>query len=542
MQVVHDGVGALFAVTSDAVVIVEDGRVLLWNAPAEQLVAALTPAEPAPVGRAPAAGAPTDLAPTDLAPAAVRTPAEPTEVRAAGGAAVLQAHLPALLALDPAAPPTTLQLGTGRTVEATRRVVEGRDVLLLRDVTWIHRQSDGLRRLAALSRELLDGPPGLQPTLQSLVREAKAMTGADYSVLMLLREGTTTETTHFVYDAPRELFPERMPRFVGLLQVPLRTGRPARLDDMTGHPESLGLPAGHPPIGPLLSVPLIAGEALLGELAVGNDPHSRRFDELDESLLVDLAAHAAVAIRWAQAAEQSREQVRRRQEIVDAARHDIRTPLGAGKGYAALLASRLDRMSPTQVATALDGLRSSFDRIEAFTARLLVDDQLGQSPPALRWEHVDLVPMLAQVRRDAEAVTGRADAVVVHVSENGPTRVWGDAEQVREVIDNLVGNALKYAGAAGPVTVSVRSEGDQVRLDVRDLGPGIPEQEQSQLFERWSRTDASRAAALPGLGLGLSIVRRMVLSHGGTLGVSSRPGEGATFWVTFPAAPPTVEP
>lgn len=86
--------------------------------------------------------------------------------------------------------------------------------------------------------------------------------------------------------------------------------------------------------------------------------------------------------------------------------------------------------------------------------------------------------------------------------------------------------------------MTVRAEGDQVRLDVRDAGPGIPEGEQAALFERWSRTDAAKAALLPGLGLGLSIVKRLVLAHGGLLGVSSRPGEGATFWVTFPSAVP----
>ena len=502
MPVVHDGVGALFAVTSDAVVIVEQGRIVAWNPRAEQLFG--TSAADA------LAGAETPLTP----------------------------HLPTLLSLPDQAPPVQLLLAPSLRLEATRRVIESRDVLLLRDVTYVQRQQDGLRRLAALSRDLLDGPQNLQSTLQSLVSEARAITSADYSALMLLREGTTTETTHFVYDAPRQLFPEQMPRFVGLLQVPLRTRRPARLDDMTGHADSLGLPEGHPPIGPLLAVPLIAGDVLLGELAVGNGPGNRRFDELDETLLVDLAAHAAVAVRWAQGAEASRELARRRQETVDAARHDIRTPLGAGKGYASLLATRLDRMSPRQIATALDGLRSAFERIEAFTAHLLVDEQLAAAPPAVRWAEVDLRVLLEEVRRDAAAATGRPDAVRVQHLPTAPATLAGDPEQVREVLDNLVGNALKYAGDAGPVTITVRAEGDQVRLDVRDVGPGIAEQDQAQLFERWSRTDASRAALLPGLGLGLSIVQRMVLNHGGTLGVSSRLGEGSTFWVTFPARPP----
>jgi two-component system OmpR family sensor kinase len=224
--------------------------------------------------------------------------------------------------------------------------------------------------------------------------------------------------------------------------------------------------------------------------------------------------------------------------VVDQARHDIRTPLGAGKGYAQLLATRLDRMSPEQVSTALDGLRSSFDRIEAFTARLLVDDRLSAIDLAPRWAEVDVVELLERVRRDAVAMTGRDDAVLVHRQADAPQTLAGDPEHVREVVDNLVGNALKYGGSAGPVRLTVGAEGDQVRIDVRDEGPGIPEGEQAALFERWSRTDAARAALLPGLGLGLSIVKRLVLAHGGLLGVSSRPGEGATFWVTFPSVLP----
>lgn len=502
MRVEPDGIGALFGVTSDAVIVLDAGRVVAWNPRAERLFGV----------------------PAAEAVGAAHTPLSP--------------HLDDLLALAPDGAPTALHLPPHGTVEALRRVADGRDVLVLRDVTSMQRQADGLRRLASLSRDLLREPQSLHVTLQTLVTEAKAMTGADYSALMLLREGTTTETTHFVYDAPRHLFPERMPRFVGLLQLPLQTRQPARLARIEGHPGSGGLPEGHPPIGALLAVPLTAGDVLLGELTVGNDPSRRTFDELDEVLLVDLAAHAAVAVRWAQSAEASREQARRRQEVVDAARHDIRTPLGAGKGYAALLASRMDRMSPTQVSTALDGLRASFDRIEAFSARLLVDEQLSDAPPALRWAQIDLPPLLERLRLDAAAVTGRTDAVHVHLPGCAPTSLAGDPEQVREVLDNLVGNALKYAGHAGPVTVTVRSEGDQVRLDVHDEGPGIAEDEQGDLFERWSRTDASRAALQPGLGLGLSIVRRMVVSHGGTLGVSSRVGEGATFWVTFPASVP----
>jgi two-component system OmpR family sensor kinase len=290
-------------------------------------------------------------------------------------------------------------------------------------------------------------------------------------------------------------------------------------------------------MGPLVAVPVLAGDEVLGELAVANPPGGRVFDEIDERLLVDLAAHVAVAVRWAQQAERVREQELLRQEVVDTARHDIRTPLGAGKGYASLLSRKLDRMSPEQVSTALAGLAGSFDRIESFTQRLLVDQRQAIVGVEPQWASIDVAALLDQVQRDAEASAGRPVVEVMHEA-GAPLHLAGDPEMVREVVDNLVGNALKHAPTEALVVLSVRSEGDQVRLDVRDEGPGIPEAEQAALFERWSRTDSSRARQVPGFGLGLSIVKRLVTAHSGTLGVSSRPGEGATFWVTFPREVP----
>lgn len=108
---------------------------------------------------------------------------------------------------------------------------------------------------------------------------------------------------------------------------------------------------------------------------------------------------------------------------------------------------------------------------------------------------------------------------------------------VREVLDDLVGNALKHAGSAA---ITARFDGEHVRFDVRDEGPGIAEEEQVRLFDRWTRTEDARRGAVHGVGLGLSIVKRLVVAHGGTLGVSSRLGEGATFWVTFPRRAPVA--
>ena len=495
--VVPEVVGALFHVTSDAVVVLEDGRVVAWNPRAEQVFGTSSASA--------VAGEPTPLDPV----------------------------LDDLLALPDGGAPTRVAITGHGTCEVIRHSVGHREVLLLRDITVPLRREEGLNRLARLSRELLASPATVAATTQSLVAEAKQLTGAAYSALLLLRECSDSESSHFSYDAPRHLFPARMPRVVGLLAVPLATRRSVRLDDIRGHPSGVGLPGVHPPMGPLLVVPLIAGDQLLGELAVANPPDGRCFDDLDEALLSDLAAHAALAVRWAQSAEQAREREIVRQDVVDAARHDIRTPLGAGQGYALLLATRRDRLTPEQIATALEGVQSCFARIEAFTARLLVDERQARVGVTPRWQDIDIAELLERVRRDAAVTTGREQAVVLRSGPDAPSTLAGDPDLVRQVLDNLVGNAVQYAGDHGPVTITLRREGDHVRLDVRDQGPGIPEVEQAALFERWSRTTS--ASRVPGLGLGLAIVQRLVLAHGGLLGVSSRPGEGATFWVTFPA-------
>ena len=498
MPVLPDAIGALFHLVGEAVVLLEGAQVVAWNGAAERLTGV------------------------------------PAAEAVLPGGAPLGEHLAPLLALPLDAPPVRLPLPPHGPVDATHRVVGGRHVLLLRDVSVEVRRNEGHRRLAALSRSLLGDVPAVTPVLQALCAEAKALTGAAYSALVVLREDAPGEIAQFAYDAPRHLFPARMPRAVGLLAVPVATRSPARLDDIRGHPAGVGLPGVHPPIGPLLAVPMVAGDVVLGELAVAGPPGARLFDGVDEELLVDLAAHATAALRWAQGAEAELERALVRQDVVDTARHDIRTPVGAGKGYARLLATKRDRMSPEQVATALDGLEHSFERIEAFSARLLLDERSATAGVEPQWELLDVAQLLERLARDAAAGAGR-EVVSVDLQPDAPTHVAGDREMVREVLDNLVGNAVKHAGSA---TVTARREGGHVRFDVRDEGPGIPEAEQARLFDRWTRGEAARRAHVSGTGLGLAIVKRLVVGHDGLLGVSSRPGEGATFWVTFPAAVP----
>jgi signal transduction histidine kinase len=501
---VSGAVGELFHVTSDAVVIVDDSRtVVAWSPGAATLLGISREAALAP------------------------------------GASPLAEHIPDLLALPPDGSASRRPLPPYGVLEVRHRKVGPHHLLLMRDVSDEVRRSEGLRALSRLSHELLSlETPSLGAALASVAAEAKSMTGAGTSIVMLLRPGSLGETTHFTIDGPEEIFSAGPPRFIGLLATPVRTRQVVRLADVKDAPDGLGLLGSRLPIGPLCAVPLLAGSDVLGLLGIASPPGARVFDQLDEELLVDLAGHTAVAVRWAQGAEKEAARVRQRREIISTARHDIRTPLGAGKGYTSLLLTHRDRMTPEQIVSAVEGLRQAFERIEQMTEQLLMDEQLESQGAQPQWATVELGPLLDDVRRDAAVVTGRTDAVDVRQDPAAPGSVAGDPGMVREVIDNLVGNALKYGGDRGPVIVTVGGDDRLVRIEVRDEGPGIDPAEQAQLFERWTRTESTRSSKAKGFGLGLSIVKRLVAAHGGDVGVSSNLGAGATFWVTFPVARP----
>ena len=111
--------------------------------------------------------------------------------------------------------------------------------------------------------------------------------------------------------------------------------------------------------------------------------------------------------------------------------------------------------------------------------------------------------------------------------------VQGDAERLRQLVDNLISNAIKYSDSGGEVAVEAAVDDGHVVIRVRDAGPGIPVEHQSQIFEKFGRVAGS---AKPGTGLGLFLSRSFAEAHGGSLDVDSAPGQGSTFTLRLPAS------
>ncbi len=221
---------------------------------------------------------------------------------------------------------------------------------------------------------------------------------------------------------------------------------------------------------------------------------------------------------------------RLRQFIADAS-HELRTPLASIRGYAELF-----RMGAAREPEAVEkGMR----RIEDEAARMgvLVEDllTLARLDEIADAPHTDVVlgALVADAADDARA-TAPDRTISSHV--DGDTTVLGDAHQLRQVLANLLRNALVHTPPGTPIDVSATREDGAVRLEVRDHGPGLPTDDSSELFERFWRSEGGRKQGRAGAGLGLAIVAGIVAAHDGTVTATNAPDGGASFVVRLPAA------
>jgi len=421
------------------------------------------------------------------------------------------------------------------TVQAMNAPHEEHSIVLMRDVTPEHRHLKSLLRLNEIARMVLGSTP-LDVVLQRIVNEAKDLSGAAFSALLILKEGSQTETERFVYNAPRELFPDRLPRAVGLLAVPIETRTAVRLDDIRDHPAALGIPGVHPPIGPLLAVPIVIEDQVLGEIAVANQPGEKNFDQVDQSLLVELGLHAAEAIRIS-AARQARADIdQARQVLVDVVRHDLATPVAVARGCVDQLQRSESDLAPEERGEVFLALDRSISAIERLSSNLRSDARL-ENPSLYRdFAEISVPALLDEIHSDLVDYAEQKEVELkVRTEGDAPERFSGSVLLVRQAIENLVTNAIKHSPPSCAAVVTCRREGDAVRFDVRDEGEGISPPEQEGLFDRF--TTLRGLPPMSGLGIGLSIVRRVAESHGGTVGVSSQRGHGSTFWISFPITP-----
>jgi two-component system OmpR family sensor kinase len=235
-------------------------------------------------------------------------------------------------------------------------------------------------------------------------------------------------------------------------------------------------------------------------------------------------------------ARQSEDRMRR---FVADASHELRTPLTSIRGFAELYRQGA-APDPGDVARAMRRIEDEATRMGLLVEDLLLLARLDQQRQLER-RPVDLLTLAVDAVHDARAIhpARRIDLDVRPAADDQPAPVvLGDEPRLRQVVSNLVGNALMHTPDGTLVAVRVRTARENgagwAVLEVADSGPGLAPEEAERVFERFYRADPSRARTEGGTGIGLSIVAALVTAHGGTVDVESAPGHGATFRVRLP--------
>ncbi|MFF2296793.1 sensor histidine kinase [Arthrobacter bambusae] len=219
-------------------------------------------------------------------------------------------------------------------------------------------------------------------------------------------------------------------------------------------------------------------------------------------------------------------------ELVANVSHEFGSPLTSILGNIDLVLRGAQELQPA-TRIGLEVAERNAERL-----RVLVEDLL-LSAVAVESVNPRRTDLAGLVENSLVSARAQADAAHVGLVADVPAPLWANADPLRlgQALDNLVSNAIKYSPDGGLVTIKAERSDGWVQLEVKDTGMGMTMDESTRIFTRFFRTNAARQAAIPGVGLGLSITKSIVERHGGSISCSSEPGSGSTFTVALPAGP-----
>lgn len=226
------------------------------------------------------------------------------------------------------------------------------------------------------------------------------------------------------------------------------------------------------------------------------------------------------------------EAIAERDDLVASVSHELRTPITSILGYLELVLETDDLDGEAQ--KMVDIAHRNSERLLVLVGDLTHASSEAGTTPAMVFQPCDISFTVTEaVEALRPAIAGQH--LNLETDIQSPARTVADALRIRQVVDNLLTNAVKYNREGGVISVSVRDDGSSLVIAVRDTGVGISEADQERLFERFYRTDSARSSSVHGSGLGLAITKDIVQQHGGELTVASVLGEGTTISVSLPS-------
>jgi signal transduction histidine kinase len=379
----------------------------------------------------------------------------------------------------------------------------------------------------------------LEEAFSAFIRELSAL--LDYErVAIITAEGADAHTLATAGRGDDVVFPAgtRAPVDGSLLADVIAAGQTIERPefDPARYPEeadllALGLRA-------RVAAPMYAGVRAVGMVSVSR-AEPRSFSRVDVELLTLLGRLVGSAVQNIRSYESERatvEELRRlsalRADFVSLVSHELRSPMAAVIGSARTLQQRWRELSPEQRDAFLALIGDETNRLALLVGDVLDTSRIEAGTFSFSFADVDLASLL----RDAVAAAELGqDEVPVELQLAEPLpRLRADPERLRQVVANLLDNAIKYSPHGAPVDVHAWAQDGHVSVCVRDRGPGVAPEHRKLIFEKFGR--AAGGAAKPGTGLGLFIARSIAEAHGGSVAVDSADGGGAQFLLTLPVA------
>jgi signal transduction histidine kinase len=379
----------------------------------------------------------------------------------------------------------------------------------------------------------------LDQAFDAFIREVRGLLPFD-RIAIVLSENGVAQVMAVAGEGAEEVLPPGSGRPIHgtLLEELLRTNQTIYRRDMSSadYPEedeflALGLHC-------RLATPLLQGARAIGMLSlVRKEADAFSADDIElAGLLGRLVASAVQNIRAYESERKTVEELRRlsalRADFVSLVSHELRTPMAAVIGAARTLQLRWRELSPEHRESFLELIAGETNRLAELIGDVLDTSRIEAGTFSFRFREVDLSQLVHDTV--ATAQLGQ-DEVRLRAEVQSPLpEIRGDRDRLRQVLMNLIDNAIKHSPAGGEVEVRAYPENGRVVVDVTDEGPGIAKEDQKLIFEKFGRV--AGAGARPGTGLGLFIARSIAEAHGGVLEVQSSPEQGATFTLELPLA------
>lgn len=285
----------------------------------------------------------------------------------------------------------------------------------------------------------------------------------------------------------------------------------------------------------MLGVPMLDGERVLGVIVLWRETVDP-FVERTVELVTTFAAQGAIAIQNVQTARELEVASGHKSAFLASMSHELRTPLNAVIGFSDVLLERLFGELNDRQEEYVRDIRDSGQHLLELINEILDLSKVEAGRMELEPSEVSLPGLLdAGLALVRERATRQALTVSLDVGD-GVGSVWADEVKLKQVVVNLLTNAVKFTPSGGVVDVRARAEGEEVVVTVRDSGIGIAAEDQARIFEAFQRGD--RRASTEGTGLGLTLSKRFVELHGGRIWVQSAVGAGSTFGFAVPVGAP----